>query len=89
MQGAVTQNYGMIGTAFDYLLRFFVEANNDSSKVISTPWVAEYSIPMLRGSEHDERARSCIHNYSNSIRFFQRYNPTKRPKKNSMGRTSY
>jgi len=49
-----TQNYGMIGTAFDYLLRFFVEANNDSSKVISTPWVAEYSIPMLRGSEHEE-----------------------------------
>ena len=35
-----TKNYGMIGTAFDYLLRFFIEANNDTSRVISTPWAA-------------------------------------------------
>jgi len=49
-----TKNYGMIGTAFDYLLRFYVEAHNDSSKVITKPWVAEYSISILRESKYED-----------------------------------
>jgi len=49
-----TKNYGTIGTAFDYLLRFYIEANNPQSKVISVPWVAENSLSLLRNAQNKE-----------------------------------
>ena len=65
--------YGLIGTAFDYLLRFYVEAHNESSRIISTPWVAEYSVPLLKRSKKKdmlaktektlEDARTCYSEY--------------------------
>lgn len=49
-----TRNYGMVGTAFDYLLRFYIEAHNRESNIISRPWVAEHSIPMLKRSNSED-----------------------------------
>ena len=34
-----TKNYSLVGTAFDYLLRFHIENLNANS--ITSPWVAE------------------------------------------------
>lgn len=69
-------NYGLIGTAFDYLLRFYVEAHNESSRIISKPWVAEHSVPILKGLKKEdilvetektlEYARTCYLKYLNS-----------------------
>jgi hypothetical protein len=42
----LTTNYGLTGTAFDYLLRFFVEKLNHSAKKSS--WVAEESLAILK-----------------------------------------
>lgn len=41
----LTKNYGQIGTAFDYLLRFYVQSKNDN--VIERGWVSEYSLESL------------------------------------------
>lgn len=37
----MTSNYGLVGTAFDYIARFHVEFVNKDKTVISRPWVAE------------------------------------------------
>lgn len=37
----MTSNYGLVGTAFDYIARFHVEHVNKGKIVISRPWVAE------------------------------------------------
>ncbi|MFP4411097.1 hypothetical protein [Coleofasciculus sp.] len=42
----LTQNYGIVGTAFDYLLRFYLQRLNPHA--ISRPWVAKDSLPRLR-----------------------------------------
>lgn len=47
----LTKNYSLIGTAFDYLLRFVLESN---FKSISTKWVAEESIELLSELKHPE-----------------------------------
>jgi len=36
-----TKNYGLVGTAFDYIARFHIEYINKDKTVISRPWVAE------------------------------------------------
>ena len=41
----LTKNYSLIGTAFDYLLRFHLERLNPNS--ITRPWVAETAVNML------------------------------------------
>jgi len=41
-----TQNYSLIGTAFDYLLRFHIERLNGNS--ITRPWVAETAIELTK-----------------------------------------
>jgi hypothetical protein len=37
-----TERYGMVGTAFDYLLRFYIKRNNPNA--IERPWIAEQTI---------------------------------------------
>ena len=41
-----TKNYMMIGTAFDYILRFYIERTNPAVK--STVWIAEHGLNELR-----------------------------------------
>jgi len=44
---ALTNNYGVIGTAFDYILRFFIEFHNKKKSVESTKWVSDISFNRL------------------------------------------
>ncbi len=37
----LTQNYSIIGIAFDYLARFHIERVNPNTQIISRPWIAE------------------------------------------------
>jgi hypothetical protein len=48
----LTKNYSLVGTAFDYLLRFVLESN---FKAISTKWIAEESIELLSKIKHPEK----------------------------------
>lgn len=41
-----TNHYGLVGTAFDYMLRFYLEAN--TKKVITKGWVAEQAVQMTK-----------------------------------------
>ncbi len=38
----MTSNYGIIGTAFDYLLRFYLQFHNKNKCIVNDVWVAEY-----------------------------------------------
>jgi len=42
----LTQNYGLVGTAFDYLLRFYIKYLNPSA--ITRPWVSESALKVLK-----------------------------------------
>ena len=42
----LTKNYGQIGTAFDYMLRFYINSRNDN--VVEREWVSEYSLVGLK-----------------------------------------
>ena len=44
----ITKHYGLVGTAFDYLMRFYVEYLNPPA--ITSPWVAENAIEKMRES---------------------------------------
>ena len=44
----VTKNYPLVGTAFDYLFRFFLEQKNPNC--ITKTWVAEHSLSLLEKS---------------------------------------
>jgi len=44
----VTKNYPLVGTAFDYLFRFFLEQKNPNC--ITKTWVAEHSLNLLEKS---------------------------------------
>jgi hypothetical protein len=47
-----TAAYGLAGTAFDYLLRFYLQKLNPRSKAVG-PWIAEIGCAMLgNGSDH-------------------------------------
>ena len=41
-----TKRYGLVGTAFDYLLRFYIKYLNPSA--ITKPWVAERGLEILK-----------------------------------------
>ena len=45
-----TKNYGIVGTAFDYLFRFGLQRLNESAK--TTRWVAESGLRVIRGGGH-------------------------------------
>jgi hypothetical protein len=44
----LTNHYGLVGTAFDYLLRFYLERINNNLNVQSQIWVAEQAISCIR-----------------------------------------
>ncbi len=41
----ITKNYSLVGTAFDYLLRFYIKQNNP--KAITKEWVAEIALQCI------------------------------------------
>lgn len=41
----ITKNYPLVGTAFDYLFRFYLEHENPNC--VTKPWVAEHSLALL------------------------------------------
>ena len=43
----LTNNYGTVGTAFDYLLRFYLQHHNKNTFVQREHWVADHSYRML------------------------------------------
>lgn len=43
----LTNNFGMVGTAFDYLMRFFVQHHNSATCVQNEDWIATYSYEIL------------------------------------------
>ncbi len=45
----LTDHHALVGTAFDYLLRFYLERLN--SNATASGWVAEQSVELLRGSK--------------------------------------
>lgn len=47
-----TKNYGLVGTAFDYMLRFFVKFLN--SKVYEKPWIAEKALAIIPPNYFDQ-----------------------------------
>lgn len=54
-----TRNYNLVGTAFDYLLRFLIKAHNP--RAITRPWRAEQALDKLEGKEK-KIAKSIIKN---------------------------
>ncbi len=42
----LTNHYSLIGKAFDYLLRFYIKANNPNA--IEKPWIAEKSVELSK-----------------------------------------
>lgn len=60
---SLTQNYSNLGTAFDYLLRFYLKSLN--SHAISKEWIAEISLSLSvnarwRGSSLQTRVFNCF-----------------------------
>jgi len=71
----LTKNYSLVGTAFDYLLRFYIERNNSNAK--TTEWVAKNALrkPMMKTSferikkEYEQKKK--IGKTNNVERFFR------------------
>lgn len=54
----VTTNYALMGTAFDYLMRFYLERINKNA--IADHWVAENSVSMLNAMSQVAKKKSKI-----------------------------
>lgn len=59
----LSRRYSLVGTAFDYLLRFWVQRHNHN--VLSTPWVAELACQALYNRNADKDNR--IYEINNNI----------------------
>lgn len=47
-----TKNWALVGTAFDYLLRFFIKKHNPQSQ--TRQWIAEKALEILASSQYKE-----------------------------------
>jgi len=53
-----TKNYGIIGTAFDYLLRFAIQYHNKGKTITEETWIAEFAFNRLvRILSEEDRVR--------------------------------
>ena len=59
----LTSNYSLVGTAFDYLLRFMIERKNPH--VISSRWIAEKALISITNGSHE---------FSNEIKIISQNN---------------
>ena len=66
----VTKNYPLVGTAFDYLFRFFLEYTNPNC--ITKPWVAEHSLGLLEHAveEYGKKAPADMLDASDKMKSF-------------------
>lgn len=64
-----TRNYTLVGTAFDYLLRFLIKAHNPNA--VTQPWRAERALEVLKGEEK-KMAKSIIKNAKKHVDRFLR-----------------
>lgn len=71
----VTKNYSLVGTAFDYLLRFYLERLNPDC--LKEPWVAEQSVELTRPAPRLFAATSQLLDYTK--RSHQTYMETGNP----------
>ena len=55
---SVTKHYSLVGTAFDYLLRFYLEKKNPNC--VTRPWVAEHTAILLRAANNMENNQQLI-----------------------------
>jgi hypothetical protein len=53
-----TENYALVGTAFDYLMRFYLKCINPTAK--TQEWVAEYAVGLIEDSELHKKAIDII-----------------------------
>ena len=65
----LTDNHFLVGTAFDYLVRFFVEFHN-KQRVIKDEWIASYAIDYLSTKRQVEKAERML---SFSKEIYERY----------------
>jgi len=54
----LTNHYGLVGTAFDYLLRFYIGRLNP--KAITNQWIADIAIELIRNDERLYKRASTI-----------------------------
>jgi len=64
----ITKNYSMVGTAFDYLLRFYIKRNNPCAK--TNQWVAEIALDYIEDYNLKTKLTNTVEN-SKSI--YQKY----------------
>jgi len=66
----LTKHYWLVGTAFDYLLRFYIKYQNPEA--VETRWVSEYTLSSLQDNEIyrkvDKIIRDAKKNYSEFIK---------------------
>jgi len=68
----VTKNYPLVGTAFDYLLRFFLERMHPDC--VTNPWIAEQSVEHLDGAvkKSNQRTSADLFNAYDKMKSFLR-----------------
>ena len=69
-----TKNYSRVGTAFDYMLRFYMTTIN--TKVVSKPWIAEIAVKLTKNDRTLFRETSKI--LSRCKEEYARYQKTKK-----------
>ena len=72
----LTNHYGLVGTAFDYLLRFYVKRLNPQAKTL--PWVAEMAPAVL--DEHIDRLKKRRSELGDKFQRLLAYNKTRHKK---------
>jgi hypothetical protein len=61
-----TKHYSLVGTAFDYLLRFVLETQNNNAK--TQKWTAEIAVEAVQGTEDFEHCNAVLGEASDSYR---------------------
>lgn len=69
----VTKHFPLIGTAFDYLLRFYIESLNPN--VVTKPWVAEYALKLTEDYPELHNVASKLLRYAK--KHYTRYKASK------------
>lgn len=66
----ITKHYSLVGTAFDYLLRFYLEKKNPNC--VTKSWVAEHTAILLRAAnkmEHNQELVDGVYEWVASDRY--------------------
>lgn len=71
----VTKNYSIVGTAFDYLLRFYIEGLN--TNLVSGEWVAYEGLSEIERNESKEVYDAAADIYANAKYHYEKYQKDK------------